>query len=93
MRKERVTLLNKFLFNTGLVPENWVEYIIRRRLQRGDPPIGPKEISPAAPVTGELPEEKLGAVPKLPVLSRIRPGITVSNVVVSIFAALLMSID
>ena len=93
VRKERVTFLNKFLFDTGLVPETLVEYIIKRRLQRGDPPIGPKKISPAAPVTAELPEEKLGAKPKSPDLSRARPGMTVSNVVVSTFAIVFMSFE
>lgn len=83
VREDRLTFTNKFLYNTGLVSEKTLENVVRRRLQRGDPPVKPKEVSSEAPVTQELPKEKLGAVPQAPVLSRARPGITVANIIVS----------
>ncbi len=82
VREDRVTLTNKFLYNTGLINEKTLEGIVKTRLQRGDPPMKAKKISSEAPVAEELPKEKLGAVPQAPVLSRIRPGITIANVVV-----------
>ncbi len=84
VREDRVTLTNKFLYNTGLISEKTLEGIVKGRLQRGDPPMKAKKISSEAPVTEELPKEKLGAVPQAPVLSRTRPGITVANIIVSI---------
>jgi len=84
VRENRVTLMNNFLYNTGLINETTLEGIIKRRLQRGDPPTKLKKVSAEAPVTGELPKEKLGAVPQAPVLSRARPGITIANIVVSL---------
>lgn len=83
VREDRLTFTNKFLYNTGLISEKTLENVVRRRLQRGDPPVKAKEVSSEAPVTEELPKEKLGAVPQAPVLSRARPGITVANIIVS----------
>ena len=82
IRKERHTLTNKFLYNTGLLPETVLERIIKSRLKAGDTPTKatpPKEgVSPAAPVLGEVPKEK---PTKAPELSRARPGITVAKVI------------
>ena len=82
IRKERHTTTNKFLYNTGLLPETTLERIIKLRLKAGDTPTKatpPRERStPAAPVTGEAPKEK---PTKAPELSRARPGIIVPKVV------------
>ena len=82
IRKERHTTTNKFLYNTGLLPETTLERIIKSRLKAGDTPTKatpPKEsITPAAPVTGEAPKE---TPTKTPELSRARPGIIVPKVV------------
>ena len=82
IRKERHTMTNKFLYNTGLLPETTLERIIKSRLKAGDTPTKatpPKEGStPTVPVIGEAPKEK---PTKAPELSRARPGITVPEVV------------
>lgn len=82
IRKERHTMTNRFLYNTGLLPETTLERIIKSRLKAGDTPTKatpPKEgPTPAAPVIGEAPKEK---PTKAPQLSRARPGITVPEVV------------
>ena len=82
IRKERHTLTNKFLYNTGLLPETALERIIKSRLKGGDTPTRatpPKEgVTSAAPVMGEVPEKK---PTKAPELSRARPGITVAKVI------------
>ena len=82
IRKERHTMTNKFLYNTGLLPETALERIIKTRLKAGDTPTKatpPKEGStPTVPVIGEAPKEK---PTKAPELSRARPGITVPEVV------------
>lgn len=85
VREDRVTLTNKFLYNTGLINEKTLEGIMKKRLQRGEPPLRANKISSELPVTEELPKEKLGAVPQAPVLSRTRPGITIANLIVSIY--------
>ena len=84
VREDRVTATNKFLYNTGLLSENALEDIIKRKLRRGDPPTKATKISAEEPVAAELPPEKLGAVPQAPVLSRARPGITIANLIVSV---------
>ena len=82
IRKERHTLTNKLLYNTGLLPETTLERIIKSRLKAGDTPTKatpPKEgVTPAEPVMGEVPNEK---PTKAPELSRARPGITVAKVI------------
>ena len=82
IRKERHTLTNRFLYNTGLLPETTLERIIKSRLKGGDTPTKatpPKDsITPAASVIGEAPTE---TPTKAPELSRARPGITVPKVV------------
>ena len=82
IRKEHHTLTNKFLYNTGLIPETVLERIIRSRLKAGDTPTKvtpPKEeVISAAPVMGEAPKDK---PTKAPELSRARPGITVAKVI------------
>lgn len=82
VREDRVTLTNKFLYNTGLLNETTLEGIIKKKLQRGDQPTRATQVSADAPLTEESPKEKLGA--QAPVLSRARPGITITNIVVSI---------
>lgn len=84
VRESRVTLMNKILYNSGLINETTLESIIKKKLQRGDPPTKAKEVSAEAPMTEELPKEKLGAVPQAPVLSRARPGITITNIIVCV---------
>lgn len=83
IREDKISFTNKLLYNTGLINETTLESIIKRKLKRGDPPTKAKAVSADAPVAGELPKEKLGAVPSAPVLSRARPGITFSKIVVS----------
>ena len=83
VRKERVTLLNKLIYNTGLIPEFMLERIIQKRLERGDPPIKAKDIPPAAQIAEELPQEKPGAAAKVPILSKARPNATIPNIIVS----------
>lgn len=83
VREDRITLTNKFLYNTGLINEKALERVVKKRLQRGDPPTKAKEVSAEAPVTGELPKENMVAESQIPVLSRARPGITIGNVVVN----------
>ncbi|KAK4696345.1 hypothetical protein P7C71_g1570, partial [Lecanoromycetidae sp. Uapishka_2] len=88
VRAEHFTLTNKFLYNTGLINEVTLEGIIKKKLSRGDLPTKatpPKVVEDASPVTEEVPNEKPEVMPiDIPELSRARPGITVSKVVVSI---------
>lgn len=93
VRKEKITLLNRFLYNTGLVPETTLEAIVKKRLQRGDPPVKTKEVSPSAPVTGEMPKQSPETLPRTPVLSRMRPGVTTAKVIVSMSRTCQASID
>ena len=76
VRNHRIAFTNKLLYNTGLLSEDSIESIVKKKLQRGDPPT-------KASVTEKLHEEKQKELSEAPILSRNRPGISVANVVVS----------
>ena len=84
IRGNRLTLVNKFLYNTGLINESTLESIIKKKVHRGEPSVRVNK-KVETPETGEVPKEegKESAVSQAPVLSRSRPGITVANIVVS----------
>lgn len=88
VRQNRITLMNKILYNTGLINETTLETIIMGRMRRGDPPTRqePKEKpSIETAVGGEMPKERGEDVPVPPVLSRIRPEATISGVIVRLY--------
>ena len=82
VRGNRITLLNKFLYNTGLINEATLEGIMKRKLARGDPPTKADRQS----IPERESKEKPGAVPEASVLSRSRPGVSIANIVVSVYA-------
>ena len=85
VRQSRITLLNKILYNTGLINETMLEKIIIGRMRRGEPPIRPKpEEKPSleTAVQGEIPKEREEDVRVKPTLSRIRPEVTTSGIIV-----------
>ena len=89
VRQNRITLMNKILYNTGLINETTLETIIMGRIRRGDPPMRPKEPkekpSIETAVGGEMPKERSEDVPAPPALSRIRPKATISGVIVRLY--------
>ena len=85
LRQSRISLMNKILYNTGLINETTLEKVIMRKMRRGDPPTktGPmKKTSVETVVEGETPKEKTEDVPGPPALSRMRPTATISGVIV-----------
>ena len=85
IRQGRITLMNRILYNTGLINETTLERIIIGRMRSGEPPIrhNPKEKpSIETAVEGDLPKERGEYVNAQPTLSRMRPGATVSGVIV-----------
>lgn len=91
IRQNRLTLTNKILYNTRLISGTVLERIIMGRMRRGEPPIRhnqpEREPSMKTAVGGEIPEESEEDVPSLPALSRIRPEITISGVIVRLNVA------
>ena len=76
--------MNKILYNTGLINETTLERIITGRMRRGEQSIGanPKEKpSIGTAVEGEMPRESED-VSAQPTLSRVRPEVVFSGVVV-----------
>lgn len=86
VRQSRITLMNKILYNTGLINETILERMILGLIRRGEEQKrshNPKEKpSIETAVGGEMPKEKEENVPASPALSRNRPEITMSGVIV-----------
>ena len=76
VRQSRITLMNKILYNTGLINETLLERVIKGRMRRGEPPTRPKELketlSVETAVGGEMSREReenvsaTGAIVRLP---------------------------
>ena len=84
VRESRITLMNKILYNTGLINEKTLERIIMGRMRRGEPTKRTNlEENPSieAAVEGEMPKKRED-VSTPPALSRIRPETTISGVIV-----------
>lgn len=85
IRQSRISLMNKILYNTGLINETTLETIIMGRMRQGDPPTRPskprEKPSIETAVGGEMPKEREEDVQPPPALSRIRPGATISGVI------------
>ncbi len=85
VRESRITLMNKILYNTGLINEKTLERIIMGRMRRGEPTKSTNfEEKPSieTAVEGEMPEQREEDVSTPPALSRIRPDTTISGVIV-----------
>lgn len=81
VRQSRITLMNKILYNTGLISEKILERVVGGLIRGGISPTineKPKE----SQVIGEMPKKREEDVPAPPALSRIRPEITISGIVV-----------
>lgn len=91
IRENRLTLMNKILYNSGLINGTVLERIIMGRMRRGEPPTRhnepEREPSTDTDVGVEMPKESEDDVPALPALSRISPEITVSGVIVCFYLA------
>ena len=91
LRQSRISLMNKILYNTGLINETVLERIIMGHMRPGEPqtrynkPEGKPSIETA--VGGEIPKESEENVPAPPALSRIRPEITISGIIVRLHLA------
>ena len=85
IRQSRITLMNKVLYNTGLIHETILERIIMGLIRRGEPPKRPdspkEKPSIETAVREEMPTERED-VPDSPTLSRIRPETTMLGVIV-----------
>ena len=82
VRESRITLLNRILYNTGLLNETTLERIVMGRVRRGVAlgKAAPKEKpSVETTVEEEMPRER---IPALPELSRNRPEVTISGLIV-----------
>ena len=85
VRESRITLMNKILYNTGLLNETTLERIVMGRI-RGGVALG-KVTSKDKPsvemvVEGERPTERTEDAPGPPKLSRVRPEVTMSGLIV-----------
>ena len=86
IRQSRITLMNKVLYNTGLINEMVLERIVNGQMRRGGPqsrhnkPEGKPSIE--HPAGGEMPQEREDDVTAPPALSRTRPETTISGVIV-----------
>ena len=91
VRQSRISLMNKILYNTGLINEKVLERMIMARMRRGEPQMrhNKPEEKPSieTAVGGEMPKESEENVPAPPALSRIRPEITISGVIVRLHPA------
>lgn len=77
IRTSNIQLTNKLLYNYGVLNETRFEYVIRRRLASGTPPIKPKKTLENTPLSGEIPPPTETA----PRLSKKYPDLTISKVV------------
>lgn len=86
VRQSRITLMNKILYNTGLINETTLERMIMGRMRRGEPPTKPnkqkEKPSIETAIGGEMPKEREENLPAPPALSRIRPEVTISGIIV-----------
>lgn len=86
VRQSRITLMNKILYNTGLINVTILERMVMGRMRRGEPPTRPnkpqEKPSIEVVVGGEMPKDRAEDVPAPPALSRIRPEATISGVIV-----------
>lgn len=86
VRQSRITLMNKILYNTGLINETTLERMIMGRMRRGESPTKPnkqkEKPSIETAIGGEMPKEREEDLPAPPALSRIRPDVTISGVIV-----------
>ena len=76
VRQSHATLLNKLLYNTGLIDEATLEAMIIGRMRRGETP------SVEAGVQREMEERREGEAPLPPAVSRIRPEATALGLIV-----------
>ena len=76
VRQSHATLMNKILYNTGLIDEATLEAMIISRMRRGETP------SVEHGVQREMDERKEGDAPLPPPFSRIRPEATVLGLIV-----------
>ena len=85
IRQNRILLLNKILYNTGLISETTLERIVMRRVRSGDLSIRidpKKKQTMGSAVAGEIPQERKEDASDQPTLSRIRPEVKIVGVVV-----------
>lgn len=91
VRQSRITLMNKILYNTGLINEMLLERIVNGHMRRGGLQMrhnkleGKPSIEP--PAGGEMPKEREDDVTAPSALSRTRPEITISGVIVRLLLA------
>lgn len=91
IRQSRIGLMNKILYNTGLINETVLERMIMGQMRRGEPQMRhnkPEEkTSIETAIGGEMPKESEEDVSAPPALSRIRPETTISGVIVCLHLA------
>lgn len=85
IRQSRITLMNKILYNTGLINETTLEKIVIGRMRREELPARPtklkKKPSIATAIVEEIPKEREEDIPTPPSLSHTRPNITISGII------------
>ena len=83
VRESRITLLNKILYNTGLLNETTLERIVMGRIRRGVA-LGKAAPKPSVEtaVEGEMPKSRTEDISAPPELSRIRPNVTIAGLIV-----------
>ena len=77
IRTGNIQFTNKLLYNYGVLSETLLEFIIRRRLASGVPPIKPKKTLENTPASGEIPPPAENPPP----LSKEYPNLAVSKLV------------
>lgn len=85
IRQSRMTLMNKILYNTGLINETILERMLGGRIRRGisSTTVGKPKEKPSIETAAEgaMPKEREKNVSAPPALSRIRPKVTISGVI------------
>lgn len=86
LRQSRITLMNKILYNTGLVNEITLERLVMRRMKGEGQPTSPDEPKEKPSIDTalreEMPQKREHDLFTPPVLSRIRPEAKISGIIV-----------